>query len=119
MNYGNTLLGARFDLATGTMTRVIRFDRDGFGVTAIPGSGCTMRVFQSTSSAVDIIADLADGTLSYANLIAGTQPTKSRWMLWASGPVTVDTYQSSFQNSGNTAIVATATGGTGVLEVAK
>lgn len=119
MNFGDAQRGERFDVADGTMTGVLRLMRGGAGITAIPGAGCTMRVFKSTSTDADIQADVADASLSYANLIAGTQPTRSRWMLWASGAVTADTWQSPAQSEGDTAIVATATGGVGVLEVTR
>lgn len=106
-------------VAMDTMSDPVRIPSWGAGIVFIPGAGCTGRVFKSLSGMDDILADIADASLSYANLIAGTQPTLSRWMLWASGAVTVDTWQSPAQSAGDTAIIATATGGAGVLEVTR
>jgi hypothetical protein len=79
----------KITVAANSMSPVIPIrDMNGAAITVIPGSGCTMRVFKSMSLRSDIDADLAGTpTLTYSNLIAGTQPTNSRWMLWASGPV--------------------------------
>ena len=119
MNYGDALRGERFDLASGAMSGVLRLGRGGAGITAIPGAGCTVRVIKSTSRDADIEADLANGTLSYANLIAGTQPTLSHWILWASGAVVADTMEPPADSDGFVAVIATATGGTAVLEVTR
>ena len=89
----------------------------GAGITVSPASGGTMQVFKSTSPWAAIQSDLADGSLSYSNLIAGTQPTSSVWMLWASGAVTVAANEGPIESEGDTAIIATATTQAGVLEV--
>lgn len=116
---GDGIKSERFDLAAGSMSGVLRLAQGGAGITAIPAAGGTMRVFKTTSRDEDINADIADGSLSYANLIAGTQPTKSEWMLWAPGPVTVTTNQGPFESSGDVAIIATATTQAGRLEVTR
>lgn len=92
---------------------------NGSGITAIPVSGGTMRVFKTTSPRESINADIADGSLSYENLIAGTQPTLSVWMLWAPGEVTVTTNQGPIESAGDVAIIATATTQAGRLEVTR
>ena len=92
---------------------------NGASITAAPGSGCTMRVFKSTSLRDDIKADILNGSLSYANLIAGTQPTNSVWMLWKPAAVTAITNEGPIENDGDAAVIATCTGGAGILEVAR
>jgi hypothetical protein len=77
-----------------------------------------MRVFKSTSPWDNILADILDGSLTYANLIAGTQPTSSVWMLWKSGAVTATANEGPIESAGDVAIIATATTQAGVLEVA-
>jgi hypothetical protein len=119
MNFGDPLRGERFDLAAGAMTGVLRLARGGAGITAIPGAGCTVRVFKSMSTEADIEADLADASLSYANLIAGTQPTRSRWKLWTAGAVTADATEPPANSDGFVAVIATATGGAAVLELTR
>lgn len=119
MNYGNAQRGEKFSLAAGAMTPVLYLARCGAGVTVVPGAAATMRVFFSTSLQADIDADLADGSLSYANLLAGTPPNKSTWMLWASGAVTVVSFEGPEQNRGSVALLAMATGGPGAVEVTR
>lgn len=109
---------SRQSVSANAMSAVEYLPATGAAITVIPAATTTMRVFKSTSRPVDIAADLADSTLTYANLIAGTQPTKSRWLLWSSGAVTVDTWQSPSQSEGDVAIIATSTTSTGVIEVA-
>ena len=104
-------------LTAGTMSPVVRLHAGGAGITAIPAIGGTMRVFKSTSPGPDIEADLGDGTLSYANLLAGSQPTRSTWMLWSSGAVTITTNEGPLESAGDVAVIATATNDAGVLEV--
>lgn len=101
------------------MSGVLRLGRDGAGIVAIPGAGCTVRVFKSVSRDADIAADLTDGSLSYANLIAGTQPALSRWFLWAPGAVVAETMEPPAESAGFIAVVATATGGTASVEVTR
>lgn len=119
MNYGPAVRGEKFAVAAGAASEVVRLGAGGAAITVVPVSGGTMRVFKSTSHDADIAADIADGSLSYANLIAGTQPTKSAWMLWASGSVTVMTNEGPFESVGDTAVVAVATTQPGRLEVAR
>lgn len=116
---GDGIKSERFDLTANSMSGVLRLARGGAGITVVPASGCTMRVFKTTSPDADIEADIDDGTLSYANLIAGTQPTRSEWMLWAPGPVTATTNQGPLESDGDVAIIATATGAAGRLEVTR
>ena len=104
-------------VAAGAMSGVVWLPSTGAGVTVAPVAGGTMRVFKSTSPWAAIKSDLADGSLSYSNLIAGTQPTSSVWMLWASGAVTVASNEGPIESEGDTAIIATATTRPGVLEV--
>lgn len=106
-------------VANGGMSSVNYLPADGAAITFSPGAGCTGRVFKSTSRPSDIRADLADGSLTYANLIAGTQPTTSRWMLWSSGAVTSMTSEGPADSAGDVAVIATATGGAGTFEVAR
>ena len=107
-------------MASGEMSGPIYLDGPGgASITAVPGASCTIRVFKSSSSPDDIKADLLNGSLSYANLIAGTQPTKSVWMLWKPAAVTAITNEGPIENEGDTAVIATCTGGTGILEVAR
>ena len=106
-------------VGAGAMSAVEYLPSAGAAVTVSPAATTTMRVFKSTSRPVDIEADLVNGTLTYANLIAGTQPTLSRWFLWASGAVTSDTWQPVAQSVGDVAVIATATTSTGILEVAR
>ena len=108
---------ARYTIAANGASPVEYLPSTGASVAVSPDATATMRVYRSISRPTDIEADLADGSLSYANLIAGTQPTTSRWMLWASGAVTVDTWQGPEQGRGDTAVIATATTAGGVLEV--
>lgn len=120
MDYGQFAIDASSEsVAAGAMVGPIYLPAQGSGITVIPAAGGTMRVFKSTSPQAFIIADLADGTLSYANLIAGTQPTNSTWMLWAPGAVTVTTNQGPLESDGDVAIIATATGAAGRLEVTR
>ena len=105
-------------IAAGAMSGVVWLPHTGAAITVAPVSGGTMRVFKSTSLWEDIRADIEDASLSYANLIAGTQPTTSVWMLWKSGAVTVTTNEGPIESAGDTAIIATATTQAGVLEVA-
>jgi hypothetical protein len=109
----------KFAIAAGAMSPAIWMTTFETGITAIPAAGGTMRVFKSTSPRLDILADIADGSLSYANLIAGTQPTRSTWMLWAPGAVTATTNQGPIESAGDVALIATATGAAGRLEVAR
>ena len=109
----------RFDVAAGAMSPVMFLGRDGAALTVSPGSGGTMQVFKSMSTYADIQADLDGGSLSYANLVAGTQPVNSRWQPWASGSVTVMTNEGPFESVGDTAVVAVATTQPGRLEVAR
>ena len=108
----------QFPIAAGAMVGPLYLSENGSGITAIPVSGGTMRVFKTTSRLTDINSDIADGSLSYANLLAGTQPTNSTWMLWAPGPVTATTNQGPIESAGDVAVVATATTQAGILEVA-
>ena len=112
MRYAET-----FSVASGAASPVVPMSDAGSGITVIPVSGGTMRVFKSTSSWVKIQADIANGSLNYANLIAGTQPTNSKWMLWNSGAVTVASNEGPIESAGDVAIIATATTQAGVLEV--
>lgn len=105
-------------VAAGAMSGPVWLPGTGAGITVAPVSGGTMRVFKSTSLWEDIRADIEDASLSYANLIAGTQPTSSIWMLWKSGAVTVTTNEGPIESAGDVAIIATATTQAGVLEVA-
>jgi hypothetical protein len=100
------------------MSGVVWLPSTGAGITVAPVSGGTMRVFKSTSRWEDIRADIEDASLSYANLIAGTQPASSVWMLWKSGAVTVTANEGPVESAGDVAIIATATTQAGVLEVA-
>lgn len=107
-------------IAAGTIGQVYLIPhRRGAGITAIPDAGGTMRVFKSTSPISAIESDASDGSLSYANLIAGTQPNRSEWMLWAPGAVTETANQGPIESAGDVAIVATATTQGGRLEVAR
>lgn len=115
----NATIGERFDIDAGGMTKVLQLPPGGAGITAIPVAGGTMRVFKTTSRLTDINSDIADGSLSYANLIAGTQPTLSEWMLWAPGAVTATTNQGPIESAGDVAIIATATDQPGRLEVTR
>lgn len=108
----------RASISAGAMSDAIRIPVAGSGVTVIPVSGGTMRVFKSTSPWDNILADILDGSLTYANLVAGTQPTSSVWMLWKSGAVTATTNEGPVESAGDVAIIATATTQAGVLEVA-
>ena len=105
-------------VAAGAMSGVVWLPSTGAGITVAPVAGGTMRVFKSTSLWEDIRADIEDASLSYANLIAGTQPTSSIWMLWKSGAVTATTNEGPIESAGDVAIIATATTQAGVLEVA-
>lgn len=116
---GDGIKSERFDLTANSMSDVLRLARGGAGITVVPASGGTMRVFKTTSPDADIAADIADGSLSYANLIAGTQPTNSEWMLWAPGAVTVTTNQGPIESAGDVAIIATATAQAGRMEVTR
>ena len=104
-------------IAAGAASAPILMPHAGAGISVVPVSGGTMRVFKSTSSWTAIQSDITNGTLTYSNLIAGTQPTNSRWMLWASGAVTVMASEGPIETEGDTAIIATATTQAGVLEV--
>ena len=109
----------RFDVAAGAMSPVLFLSRGGAGITVSPGGGGTMQVFKSVSTNANIQADLDNGSLSYANLVAGTQPTNSLWQPWASGLVTVTTNEGPVESAGDTAIIAVATTQPGRLEVAR
>ena len=107
-----------FSIPAGAASPVVPIRYEGHGITVAPAAGGTMRVFKSTSPWANIQADIADASLSYANLIAGTQPTSSVWMLWKSGAVTATTNEGPVESAGDVAIIATATTQAGVLEVA-
>ena len=118
--FDKSILGIRVvqdNVLAGAMSVPVRLPVTGASVTASPVSGGTMRVFRSTSPWDYIQSDLAGGSLSYANLIAGTQPTKSVWMLWLSGAVTAITNEGPIESAGDVAVIATATTQAGVLEV--
>ncbi len=120
MDYGQFAIEASSEsVAAGTMVGPIYLPAQGSGITVIPAAGGTMRVFKSTSPQRSIIADIADGSLSYANLIAGTQPTASVWMLWAPGAVTATANQGPLESAGDVAIIATATTQAGRIEVTR
>ena len=106
-------------LASNSMSEPVYLPRQGASITIAPGSGCTGRVFKSSSKPSLIEADLLDSSLTYANLIAGTQPTSSLWMEWASGAVTDLANEGPIESAGDVAVIATATGGTAVLEVSR
>lgn len=106
-------------VASGAMGSVVMVSPAGASITIAPGAGCTGRVFKSTSRVDDIEADLLDSSLTYANLIAGTQPTRSLWMPWATGDVTEIANEGPIESAGDVAVIATATGGTAVLEVSR
>lgn len=105
------------NIAAGARSDVIRLPMAGASITAVPVSGGTMRVFKSSSPWEYVALDVADGSLSYANLIAGTQPTKSVWMLWKAGAVTATTNEGPIESAGDVAVVATTTTQAGILEV--
>lgn len=111
-------LSFRESILAGGVSPPVRIPAAGASVTAAPAAGGTMRVFKSTSPWANIQADIADASLTYANLIAGTQPTSSVWMLWKSGAVTATANEGPVESAGDVAIIATATTQAGVLEVA-
>lgn len=120
MDYAEFAIEASAEsVAAGAMAGPIYLPKEGSGITVIPVAGGTMRVFKSTSKRENIAADLANGSLTYANLIAGTQPTLSEWMLWAPGAVTATTNQGPIESAGDVAIIATATTQAGRLEVTR
>lgn len=91
----------------------------GLSVTAIPGVGGTMKIFRSTSPVASIEADITDGSLTSANLAAGTQPTLSRWMLWAAGAVSAVANEAPALSAGDIAICAIAVTAAGTVEVSQ
>ena len=107
-----------FSISAGAASPVVPIPYNGGGITAAPVSGGTMRVFKSASPWENVRADIEDASLTYTNLIAGTQPTRSIWMLWKSGAVTATTNEGPIESAGDVAIIATATTQAGVLEVA-
>ena len=106
-------------VAAGTRSEPIYLPDRGSGITAIPGAGGSMQVFKSSSPRALIAADISNGSLSYANLIAGTQPTNSKWMSWVSGAVTAMTNEGPIESDGDIAVIGTATTQAGVLEVTR
>lgn len=92
-------------------------------ITAAPGSGCEMRVFVSASRWSDIQADITAGLLTYAAFTGAGPSGASKWMAWpegnASGGVTVITSSHPDNYEGDSAVIAVAIGGAGVLEVSQ
>ena len=113
-----TRISVSDNIASGAISDVIRLPVTGASISAVPVSGGTMRVFKSSSPWEYVALDVADGSLSYANLIAGTQPTKSVWMLWKAGAVTATTNERPIESAGDVAVVALSTTQAGILEVA-
>ena len=82
-----------------------------------------MRVYVSSSPWSDIRADAAAGLLTYAAFTGAGPNGVSNWMAWpegnASGGVTVMTSSHPDNYEGDSAIIAVAIGGAGVLEVSR
>ena len=106
-------------VTAGAMSAHVKIRRGGASVTVSPVSGGTMRVYKSVSPESAVLADLDDSSLNYTNLLAGTQPTTSRWMLWASGAVTDVTNEGPLESDGDTFLIATSTTQAGLLEVSQ
>ena len=109
-------------LTSGSITDPLRYHACS-RITAVPGPGCEMRVYVSSSRWSDIQADAAAGLLTYA-AFTGAGPTgASNWMAWpegnASGGVTAITTSHPENYLGDAAIIAVAIGGGGVLEVSR
>ncbi len=121
-SYSGQRIGLKASMASGDITVPLRYD-PGSRITAVPGSGCEMRVFVSSSRWSDIQADASAGLLTYA-AFTGAGPTgASNWMAWpegnASGGVTAITTSHPDNYLGDAAIIAVAMGGAGVLEVSR
>lgn len=109
-------------LTSGSITDPLRYHA-GSRITAVPGSGCEMRVFVSSSRWSDIQADFAAGLLTYAAFTGAGPNGVSNWMAWpegnANGGVTVITSSHPDNYEGDSAVIAVAIGGAGVLEVSQ
>lgn len=107
-------------VAGGNMSRAIYLPASGAALGVYPEAGATARVFKSVSSRADVEADVADGSLSYANLLAGNQPTRSRWMPWTGGAVVSPAafIELPAANACIIAVIATSTDGPAVFEIA-
>lgn len=109
-------------LTSGSITDPLRYHA-GSRITAVPGSGCEMRVFVSSSRWSDIQADFAAGLLTYAAFTGAGPNGVSNWMAWpegnANGGVTAITTSRPDNYDGDAAVIAVAIGGGGVLEVSR
>ena len=121
-SYSAQRIGLKATLASGDITVPLRYD-SGSRITAAPGSGCEMRVYVSSSRWSDIQADASAGLLTYA-AFTGAGPTgASNWMAWpegnANGGVTIITSSHPDNYDGDSAVIAVAIGGAGVMEVSR
>ena len=120
--YSTQRIGLKASLSSGDITVPVRYESLS-RITAVPGPGCEMRVYVSSSPWSDIRADAAAGLLTYA-AFTGAGPTgASNWMAWpegnANGGVTSITTSHPDNYLGDAAIIAVAIGGAGVLEVSR
>lgn len=107
-------------IAANAISTPVLIQRANARISVHPSASATVRVYKSTSPASLITADQSAGRLSYANFNGGDLSTlSSNWVLWASGGVTVPSTEGQQDSSGWTAVIATATGGSGTsnLEV--
>ena len=121
-SYSGQRIGLKASLSSGDITVPLRYESLS-RITAVPGPGCEMRVYVSSSRWSDIQADAAAGLLTYA-AFTGAGPTgASNWMAWpegnASGGVTIITSSHPDNYDGDSAVIAVAIGGAGVLEVSR
>ena len=107
-------------IAANAISTPVLIQRANARISVHPSASATVRVYKSSSPHSLIVADQAAGRLSYANFNSGDLSTlSSNWVLWASGGVTVPSTEGQQDSSGWTAVIATATGGSGTsnLEV--
>ena len=120
--YSTQRIGLKASLSSGDITVPVRYESLS-RITAVPGPGCEMRVYVSSSPWSDIRADAAAGLLTYAAFTGAGPNGVSNWMAWpegnASGGVTVMTSSHPDNYEGDSAIIAVAIGGAGVLEVSR
>ena len=120
--YSTQRIGLKASLSSGDITVPVRYESLS-RITAVPGSGCEMRVFVSSSRWSDIRADAEAGLLTYAAFTGAGPNGVSNWMAWpegnANGGVTVITSSHPDNYEGSSAVIAVAIGGAGVLEVSR